>query len=73
MLKSIYIYSANVHSLVVAGITKGFSYEETIFLDAHISKGFLTFENIKESRNFHIAFGIGNNQIRTNFIKSERK
>lgn len=64
MSKSIYIYGASGHGLVVADIARACGYQEIIFLDDDISKGFLTFQEIKENRDSHIAFGIGNNQIR---------
>jgi UDP-N-acetylbacillosamine N-acetyltransferase len=64
MSKSIYIYGASGHGLVVADIAKCCGYEEIIFLDDDKNKGYKTFEEIKENKNFHIAFGIGNNQIR---------
>ena len=63
-MKTIYIYGASGHGLVVADIAKCCGYEEIIFLDDDKNKGYKTFEEIKENKNFHIAFGIGNNQIR---------
>lgn len=64
MNKSIYIYGASGHGLVVADIAKSCGYEEIIFLDDDKNKGYKAFDDIKENKNFHIAFGIGNNQIR---------
>lgn len=36
-------------------------------------KVFLTFDDIKENRDYHIAFGIGNNQIREKLYKKVRE
>ena len=64
MSKSIYIYGASGHGLVVADVAKSCGYEDIVFLDDDKSKGFLSFEDIKENKNYHIAFGIGNNQVK---------
>ncbi|MCT7597615.1 MULTISPECIES: acetyltransferase [Arcobacteraceae] len=63
-MRTIYIYGASGHGLVVADIAISCGYEEIIFIDDNKSKGFLTFENIKENNHIPIAFGIGNNKIR---------
>ena len=73
MNKSIYIYGASGHGLVVADIAKSCGYEEIIFLDDDKNKGYKAFEDIKENKNFHIAFGIGNNQIRTKVYNKVKK
>ncbi len=73
MSKRIYIYGASGHGLVVAVIAKSCGYENIVFLDDDTSKGFLTFEDIKENRDYHIAFGIGNNQIREKLYKKVRE
>ena len=73
MSKSIYIYGASGHGLVVADVAKSCGYENIVFLDDDKSKGFLTFEDIKENRDYHIAFGIGNNQIRAKLYKKVRE
>ena len=73
MSKSIYIYGASGHGLVVADVAKSCGYENIVFLDDDKSKGFLTFEDIKENRDYHIAFGIGNNQIREKLYKKVRE
>ncbi len=73
MSKSIYIYGASGHGLVVADIAKSCGYENIVFLDDDKSKGFLTFEDIKENKNYHIAFGIGNNQIRAKLYKKVKE
>ena len=73
MSKSIYIYGASGHGLVVADIAKSCGYEDIVFLDDDNSKGFLTFDDIKENRDYHIAFGIGNNQIREKLYKKVKE
>ena len=73
MSKSIYIYGASGHGLVVADIAKSCGYEDIVFLDDDKSKGFLAFDDIKENRDYHIAFGIGNNQIREKLYKKVRE
>ena len=73
MSKSIYIYGASGHGLVVADIAKACGYEDIIFLDDDKSKGFLSFEDIKENRDYHIAFGMGNNQIREKLYKKVKE
>ena len=73
MSKNIYIYGASGHGLVVADIAKSCGYEDIVFLDDDKSKGFLTFDDIKENRDYHIAFGIGNNQIREKLYKKVKE
>ena len=73
MSKSIYIYGASGHGLVVADVAKSCGYEDIVFLDDDNSKGFLTFDDIKENRDYHIAFGIGNNQIREKLYKKVKE
>ncbi len=73
MSKNIYIYGASGHGLVVADVAKSCGYEDIVFLDDDNSKGFLTFDDIKENRDYHIAFGIGNNQIREKLYKKVKE
>ena len=73
MSKSIYIYGASGHGLVVADIAKSCGYEDIVFLDDDKSKGFLAFDDIKENRDYHMAFGIGNNQIRAKVYNKVKK
>lgn len=73
MNNSIYIYGASGHGLVVADVAKSCGYENIVFLDDDKSKGFLAFDDIKENRDYHIAFGIGNNQIREKLYKKVRE
>ena len=63
MNKSIYIYGASGHGLVVADIALACGYEEIIFIDDGENE-FLTFDDIKENISIPIALGIGNNSIR---------
>lgn len=72
-MKSIYIYGANGHGLVVADIAKSCGYQNIIFIDDDKNKGYKTFEDIKENRYSHIAFGIGNNQIRAKLYKKVKE
>ena len=73
MSKSIYIYGASGHGLVVADIARACGYDDVVFVDDDKSKGFLTFDDIKENRDYHIAFGIGNNQIREKLYKKVKE
>ncbi len=73
MSKSIYIYGASGHGLVVADVAKSCGYEDIVFLDDDKSKGFLAFDDIKENIDYHIAFGIGNNQIREKLYKKVKE
>lgn len=62
-MKSIYIYGASGHGLVVADIAKACGYEDIIFIDDGNNK-YPTFEDIKNTKHIPIAFGIGINTIR---------
>ena len=73
MSKRIYIYGASGHGLVVADVAKSCGYENIVFLDDDKNKGFLAFDDIKENRDYHIAFGIGNNQIRAKLYKKVKE
>lgn len=73
MSKRIYIYGASGHGLVLADVAKSCGYENVIFIDDDKNKGYKTFDDIKENRDYHIAFGIGNNQIREKLYKKVRK
>ena len=73
MSKRIYIYGASGHGLVVADIARACGYDDVVFVDDDKNKGFLSFEDIKENKNYHIAFGIGNNQIRAKLYKKVKE
>ena len=62
-MKSIYIYGASGHGLVVADIAKNCGYENIIFIDDGDNK-YPTFEDIKGQNNIPVAFGIGINTTR---------
>lgn len=62
-MKTIYIYGASGHGLVVADIALACGYEKVIFIDDGENE-FLTFDNIKENSFISIALGIGNNSVR---------
>jgi UDP-N-acetylbacillosamine N-acetyltransferase len=62
-MKSIYIYGASGHGLVVADIAKACGYENIIFIDDGENE-YPTFDGIKENNQIPIALGIGNNNIR---------
>lgn len=62
-MKSIYIYGASGHGLVVADIALACGYENIIFVD-DAENEYLSFESIKKDTHIPITFGIGNNHIR---------
>ncbi|MDD3476954.1 MAG: acetyltransferase [Sulfurimonas sp.] len=63
MSKSIYIYGASGHGLVVADIANACGYDDIIFIDDGTNE-YPTFEDIKDKSSIPIVFGIGNNNIR---------
>jgi len=71
-MKSIYIYGASGHGLVVADIAKVCGYTEIIYIDDGLNKH-LTFDEIKENTEIPIAFGIGNNTIRKKLFEKAEK
>ena len=62
-MKSIYIYGASGHGLVVADIAKACGYNDIIFIDDG-DNIYLSFENIKDKNKIPLAFGIGDNKTR---------
>jgi UDP-N-acetylbacillosamine N-acetyltransferase len=62
-MKSIYIYGASGHGLVVADIAKVCGYDNIIFIDDDVND-YQTFEDIKANTDIPISFGIGENKIR---------
>ncbi len=62
-MKSIYIYGAGGHGLVVADIARACGYEDIIFIDDRENE-FLTFKQIKDNIHTPIALGIGDNMTR---------
>ena len=67
-MKSIYIYGASGHGLVVADIAIACGYEDIIFVDDGENE-YPAFEDIKEDGSIPIAFGIGGNKIRAKLFK----
>lgn len=72
MSKSIYIYGASGHGLVVADIARACGYNDIIFIDDGDNK-YPTFDNIKELNHIPIAFGIGSNCIRAKLFEKVQK
>ena len=66
--KSIYIYGASGHGLVVADIAKACGYDDVIFVDDGENK-YPSFDEIKDKSSIPIAFGIGNNAIRAKLFE----
>ena len=66
--KSIYIYGASGHGLVVADIARACGYDDIIFVDDG-KNGYLTFEEINKNIHIPIAFGIGSNTIRAKLFE----
>ena len=68
MMKSIYIYGASGHGLVVADIARVCGYDNIIFIDDGENE-YLTFEDIKNNNAIPITFGIGSNSIRAKLFE----
>ncbi|WP_458699889.1 acetyltransferase [Sulfurospirillum sp. 1307] len=68
MNKSIYIYGASGHGLVVADIAMACGYDDVIFVDDGENE-YIAFEDIKTTNNIPLAFGIGNNTIRARLFE----
>jgi UDP-N-acetylbacillosamine N-acetyltransferase len=60
--KTIYIYGASGHGLVVADIAMANGYE-VVFIDDG-KNSYPSFEDVKQNTNIPIVFGIGDNKIR---------
>ncbi|WP_263833684.1 acetyltransferase [Sulfurospirillum oryzae] len=67
-MKSIYIYGASGHGLVVADIAKANGYTNIIFIDDG-DNAYQTFEEIKNKNDIPLALGIGSNKIRKSIYK----
>ena len=63
MKKSIYIYGASGHGIVIADIARNCGYNDIIFIDDGKNE-YKSFENIKHNCTIPFAFGIGSNKIR---------
>ena len=66
--KSIYIYGASGHGLVVADIARACGYDDIIFVDDG-DNDYPSFEDIKRTSGIPVAFGIGNNSIRAKLFE----
>ncbi len=62
-MKSLYIYGASGHGLVVADIAKSCGYNKIIFIDDG-DNDFMSFDEIKTKNKTPLVFGIGSNKIR---------
>lgn len=71
MDKSIYIYGASGHGLVVADIARVCGYNDIIFIDDG-DNNYPSFEDIKNTNHIPIALAIGNNDIRAKLFKKCR-
>lgn len=71
-MKSIYIYGASGHGLVVADIAKACGYEEIIFIDDG-DNAYPTFEEMKNKNEIPVAFGIGVNATRKKLFEKVLK
>ena len=68
MSKSIYIYGASGHGLVVADIARACGYDDIIFVDDGDNE-YPSFEDIKRTIGIPMAFGIGSNSIRAKLFE----
>ncbi len=68
MSKSIYIYGASGHGLVVADIARTCGYDDVIFVDDG-ENDYPSFEDIKRTSGIPVAFGIGSNSIRAKLFE----
>ena len=71
-MKSIYIYGASGHGLVVSDIAKACGYEEIIYIDDGENE-YPTFEELKDNNEIPIAFGIGINVTRQKLFEKVLK
>ena len=70
-MKSIYIYGASGHGLVVADIARACGYDNIIFIDDG-KNIYPTFEDITINNNIPITFGIGSNSIRAKLFEKAK-
>jgi len=71
MSKSIYIYGASGHGLVVADIAKACGYDDIIFIDDG-KNDYVTFEEVNKNTHIPIALGIGSNTIRAKLFEKSQ-
>lgn len=67
-MKSIYIYGASGHGLVVADIARACGYETVLWIDDGDNM-YPPFEEVDKTFPMPIAIGIGNNQLRANIFE----
>jgi UDP-N-acetylbacillosamine N-acetyltransferase len=67
-MRSIYVYGANGHGLVVADMAKSNGFDDVIFIDDG-DNSYPSFEDVKSNVKIPIALGIGNNYIRQKLYK----
>jgi UDP-N-acetylbacillosamine N-acetyltransferase len=72
MMKSIYIYGASGHGLVVADIARACGYNDIIFIDDG-ENDYSSFDAIKEANHIPMALGIGSNVIRETLFDKVKK
>lgn len=68
MSKSICIYGASGHGLVVADIARACGYDDIIFVDDGDNE-YPSFDDIKRTSSISIAFGVGSNIIRAKLFE----
>lgn len=71
-MKSIYIYGASGHGLVVADMALSCGYDNVIFIDDGDNE-YLTFKQIQHNKNIPIALGIGDNKTRAKLYERVQK
>jgi len=67
-MKSIYIYGASGHGLVVADVARACGYNDIIFIDDG-ENHYSVFEDIKDNNHIPVALGIGSNNIRAKLFE----
>lgn len=71
-MKSIYIYGASGHGLVVADVARSCGYDEIIFIDDGVNE-YPSFENIVKNRHIPIALGVGDNATRAKLFQKVKQ
>jgi len=67
-MKSIYIYGASGHGLVVSDIAKACGYVDIVFIDDGMNQ-YPDFESICENKNIPIVVAVGDNRTRSKLIE----
>ncbi len=71
-MKSIYIYGASGHGLVVAEIASACGYSDIVFIDDGKNQ-YLSFEEIKKNHTIPIALGVGINSVRAKLFEKAKE